>query len=96
MTKRKKIMWTSGLLCIAFLVGLYIFQLHALTALAYHIAETQEKFAKLKHENATLQSKAHQTLSLKNLAELAAQQNFEKVTSIVYVRQIAGGVAQNQ
>ena len=89
-------MWTSGLLFTAFLIGLYIFQLHALTALAYHIAQTQEEFAKLKHENAALQSKAHQTISLKNLAELAAQRNFEKVTSIVYVQQVAGGVAQNQ
>ena len=93
---RKKITFTVGLLFSTLLIGLYIFQVNSLTALAYRAAQKEQQLFQLKQANAELQYRAHQAVSFKDLEQLAKQRNFERVNSITYLRIFAGGVAQNQ
>lgn len=95
-TMRKKISLSFSLSLAAFLVGLYIFQLNSLTTLTFRIAETEQQLTRLKHHHTALQTKAYQTLSLKDLEKLAQLRNFEKIASITYLRPFVGLVAQNQ
>ncbi|OHA78627.1 MAG: hypothetical protein A3G10_00815 [Candidatus Wildermuthbacteria bacterium RIFCSPLOWO2_12_FULL_49_9] len=93
---RKKITFTAGLLFSALLVGLYIFQVNSLTALAYSVAQTEQRFLELKQANAELQHREHQAVSFRDLEQVAKQRNFARVSSITYLRIPSGGVAQNQ
>ena len=93
---RKKYTWAVGIFLLGLLIGLYIFQLNALTQLAYHIAETEQHAMEIKHENTSLQTQAHRAVSLRDLEQLAQTKNFHKVTSVTYLRPISGSVAQNQ
>jgi uncharacterized membrane protein (Fun14 family) len=90
----KKIVLAGGLMLAALLIGLYIFQLNYLTTLAYHISENQEQLTQLKYENASLQATTFQSVSLKDLHELAAAKSFEKVGTVTYLKATAGPVAQ--
>ncbi|MEK7542369.1 MAG: hypothetical protein AAB524_01575 [Patescibacteria group bacterium] len=93
---RKKISLSLGLLLPGFLIFLYIFQLNSLTTSAWRIAEIEQQLTQLKHENTALQIKAYQTMPVLQLQELARLRNFEKITSITYLRLPSGLVAQNQ
>lgn len=93
---QSKMVWILGLLTAAFLMGFYIFQLNSLTTLAWHIAETEQQLGELKYQNTALQTEAYQAVSFRDLEELAQSQNFQKITSITYLRPVLGSVAQNQ
>lgn len=92
----KKILLSLGLILAGFLAGFYIFQLNSLTTLVWHTAEAERQLIFLKHQNTALQTKAYQALSLGDLEEIARLRNFEKITTITYVRLSDGLVAKNQ
>jgi len=93
---KKKITLTVGLLTSTLLIGLYIFQINSLTALAYRVAQTEHQSLELKQTNAELQHRARQSVPFKDLEQIAKQRNFERVNTITYLRILSGGVAQNQ
>ena len=91
-----KIFWVLGLLFTGFLIGLYIFQVNALTILVYRIAETERQITEHRQTNTALQVQANQAVPFKDLEQLAQSRNFERVRSITYLKIPSGGVAQNQ
>lgn len=93
---KKKLFATFGLLLTIFLIGFYIFQLNALTTLAWHIADTEQQLSQFKYRVASLETQAYQALPLENLEQIAHLKNFERVTFITYIQQPSGIVAQNQ
>ena len=93
---QKKMLWALGLLLVGLLVGFYIFQINTLTILVYRIAEAEQQITQHRRTNTLLQMEAHQTISFKDLEQLAQSRNFERVQSITYLRIPSGGVAQNQ
>lgn len=90
----KKLVLALGLILSGILVGLYIIQLNHLTQLAYLIAHQEEQINQLKYENAALQAKTFDAVSLRDLEQLAQERQFEKVQQITYVRATTGPVAQ--
>lgn len=93
---KKKIFWTGGFILTIALVSLYILQLNAVTALAYHIVDHEDQLQYLREENADLQTKVRQSTTLEDLKKLASELQFEKITHISYVRILNTNVAQNQ
>lgn len=92
----KKIFFPAPLLLTGILVGLYVFQLNSATTLAWHISQAEQQVAELKHVNTKLQAQAYRALPLRDLQALAQARNFEKITSVIYVRLPGGLVAQTQ
>lgn len=95
MMKKNKV-FLAGITLTAFLVPLYVVQLNSITALAWHIAKTEEQVVRLKHRNTALQTQAYEAMPLSKLQNLAQVRQFEKVTSITYIRMPSGLVAQSQ
>lgn len=93
---RKKFVWTCCFVLTGVFVALYIFQVNALVAMAYHIAGEETQIRQMKEETKTLQTNANKVLSLKDLEGLAVQLHFEKIRSITYLRLIEGAVAQSE
>ena len=92
----KKMLVISGLLLSTFLFGFYIFQLNSLTTLAWQVAETEDFLTQLKHKNTSLEQKAYQALSMRDLARIAKERQFVKISSVTYLQVGGGLVAQNQ
>mgnify|MGYP001569091202 FL=1 len=65
---------------------LYIIQVNALTAQAYHMGEYETTKQQLSDSNRMLESSAIRILSMKNLEDLATLMNFEKAYDISYVK----------
>ena len=65
---------------------LYILQVNALTAQAYHIGEYEAEKQQLADNGNVLQAEAVRILAMKNLEDLAAVMNFEKAYDISYVK----------
>ena len=93
---RKKLVCFGVFLLSLSLMGFYIFQLNQLTALAYRIAELQDTISQAKYSNTALEASARQALSLKEIEQLAAKHNFQKITSVAYIQAENGPVAQNK
>ncbi|HZX49599.1 MAG TPA: hypothetical protein VFE94_00410 [Candidatus Paceibacterota bacterium] len=91
-----KLFWFLPLVIAGLLVGMYVFQLNALTALAYHIADQEQLATQLKQDVTQLEIRARHTFSLNDLEELAQNMQFEKITNISYLKIPTGGVAANQ
>jgi type II secretory pathway component PulM len=96
MIYQKKLLWGSGLFLVATLVAVYILQINALTALAYHIADNEDRLQQLKEQHTDLQAQVRQSATLSDLEQLAFELSFEKISSISYVRVLNTSVAQNQ
>jgi hypothetical protein len=92
----KKILTVSGLLLSSLLIGFYMFQLNSLTTLAYRAAEAEDLVTRLKHENTALEHTAYQALSARDLARIASEHRFVKISSVTYLRVAGGPVAQSQ
>ncbi len=93
---KKKIVLSCGMMFGVLVIVLYVVQLNSTTALAWRIAETEQQVVQLKHQNTALQTQAYRAVPLLKLQELASFRNFEKVTSITYIRLPNGLVAQSQ
>ena len=93
---RNKVVWVLGLLFSTFLISLYIIQINSLTALAYHTSQAEQELLQTRQANTSLQQRTTRTMSFGDLEQLAQSRNFERVTSITYLRVVSGGVAQNQ
>ena len=96
MNQRKKIVIVSGLLISSFLIGFYIFQLNSLTTLTWQIAESEDFLTQLKHGNTSLEQRAYQALTRRDLERIAKEREFVKINSVTYLRLGGGLVAQSQ
>lgn len=65
---------------------LYVLQVNALTAQAYHIGEYETEKQQLADNGNVLQAEAVRILAMKNLQDLATIMNFEKAHDISYVK----------
>jgi len=65
---------------------LYIFQVNALTAQAYHIGGYETEKQQLSDHAKSLEANAIRILAMKNLEDLAFTMNFEKAYDISYVK----------
>lgn len=65
---------------------LYVLQVNALTAQAYHMGEYEATKLELADRSNTLEAEAVRILAMKDLEDLARQMNFEKVRDISYVK----------
>lgn len=72
---------------------LYILQVNALTAQAYHMGEYEEERQQLTEHNKALEESAIRILAMKDLEELATSMNFEKAHDISYVKIVEPAVA---
>ena len=89
-------LWVAGFILSAAFLAMYILQLNALTALAYHIADHEDQLQQFKEDHVNLQAQVRQSTTLSDLENLASQLQFEKITNISYVRVLDTTVAQNQ
>ncbi|MBI2123967.1 MAG: hypothetical protein HYU04_01885 [Candidatus Wildermuthbacteria bacterium] len=64
---------------------LYIFQVNALTAQAYHIGGYETEKQQLSNHAKALETEAVRILAMKNLEDLALTMNFEKAYDISYI-----------
>jgi hypothetical protein len=65
---------------------LYVLQVNALTAQAYHIGEYETTKQQLSDHAKILEASAIRTLAMKNFEDLAAVMNFEKAHDISYLK----------
>ena len=72
---------------------LYILQVNALTAQAYHMGEYEVQKQELSASAKTLEASAIRILAAKNFEDLAAAMNFEKAHNISYVKILEPAVA---
>jgi len=82
----KKILNFFGISLILSLLFLQVFQLNDLVKTLYLISNQKEKLDQLSEENKVLKLEFSQNGSLKNLEDLAAKLNFEKVKKIKYIQ----------
>ena len=92
--KKNTVWWGVSLALLVFL-SLYIFQVHQITSFAYTLSGLENARAEQKEENKNLRTLHPTGNSFENLAELAKQQNFEKVRNISYVQLLEGPVARS-
>ncbi|MDO8474473.1 MAG: hypothetical protein Q7S62_02955 [bacterium] len=81
-----KLLATLTLACAGVFGFLYILQVNALTAQAYHMGEYETEKQQLSDRNKTLESSAIRILSMKNFEDLATLMNFEKAYDISYIK----------
>ncbi|GEM_PF-6734302 len=65
---------------------LYILQVNALTAQAYHMGEYEIQKQELSDYTKSLEASAIRILAAKNLEDLAAAMSFEKAHNISYIK----------
>lgn len=85
-------------LCITFagVFGfLYILQVNALTAEAYHMGEYETAKQQISDHAKVLEENAVRILAMKNLEDLAASMNFEKARNISYIKMAEPAVASS-
>jgi hypothetical protein len=75
---------------------LYILQVNALTALAYHMGEYEAVKNQLSDHNKILETSAVRILAMNNLEDLASKMNFEKAHEISYLKIAEPAVAKSQ
>lgn len=92
--KNNTLWWGASLALLVFL-SLYIFQVHQITSFAYTLSSFENEREEQKEENKNLRLSHPLGNSFDTLAELAKQQNFEKVRNISYVQLLEGPVARS-
>lgn len=88
-------MWWGASLVLGAFLAFYIFQVHQMTASAYTLSSFETAVRENKETNKNLRLAYRAGNSFQNLAELAKQQNFEKVKNISYVQLLEGPVASS-
>ncbi|MDP4007328.1 MAG: hypothetical protein Q8P55_01915, partial [bacterium] len=78
----------------AFLAGLLIFQMNALTAQVYSMADQEKRLEQLKEQGLLLESQHSLSLSRAQMEELANLLQFQRIREITYLRILGGSVAR--
>ena len=84
------------IILVASLLVFYIFQVNALTGLVYQVAEQEYAFDVLQEDFGSIEQKHLESLSRKNLEDLAELLVFERISTITYLQVFGGGVAQSR
>lgn len=92
----KKLLLILPIILVASLLVFYIFQVNALTGLVYQVAEQEYAFDALEENFGSIEQKYLETLSRKNLEDLAELFVFERVSTITYLEVFGPGVAQSR
>ena len=90
-----KIVWALGITFAILLFSLYIVQVNLLTQSAYLISDLETQSKHLSTRNQMLATEYMQNMPRRNLDELAEQLQFEKITTVSYIKVIDSAVAQN-
>jgi tRNA uridine 5-carbamoylmethylation protein Kti12 len=91
--KTKKIL-IMGLAIFSTLSAVYIYQVNSMTALAHHIAKSQDEIEHLRNISKELEIDYVRDASFTSLEELAAVLQFEKTARVIYSRVGTKSVAQ--
>lgn len=94
--QKKNTAWWAVSLSLVALLAVYVFQVHEMTTFAYILSGLENERGEQKEANKNLKVANSPGNSFENLAELAKQQNFEKVRNISYVQLLEGPVARKE
>ncbi len=81
-----KLLSTLATACAGVFGFLYILQVNALTATAYHMGEYETAKTQLSDHKKVLETNAIRTLSVNSMEDLARRMNFEKAHDISYLK----------
>jgi len=81
-----KLFWGLILISIIFLLVFYVFQVNFLTRETYLIQNSEEKLKEITQENENLEIEFSKSNSLANLEKYLSNQNFEKASSVKYIK----------
>lgn len=85
--------WILSFICIAALLGFYVFQINQMAETGYLIENCEERINKLSLENKNLAINFARVNSLENIEQMVNSLNFEKQGQISYIRIIESAVA---